>query len=293
MNSFVWIVVIVSSIWVYFDARSIGARKDLVPGFFNLGPLGWALCCLLIWIIAFPAYLIKRDTIKQAANGDESGQTYTTSKQSGVNTAAKFIAVGWTTFAAVGTITAIIGMGNAMPMSGNKYEEAGFAIGATMGLGMWFMIWAIIAVPATIVFLVTKKSATTVVIEQAPQRESAQEKEKTKKCPYCAETIKEEAVFCRFCQKALLAQPDTEIVRKQKSWAEQGGELLRAHDYQRAISAFTSAIEENPTGELYYGRAVAYSKIHDKEKTIADLKKAANFGHGKAKEALGKIGGKS
>ena len=62
-----WAIVIASAIWVYFDAKSIGVRKNLVSGFWNLGPGGWSVATLLLWIIGFPCYLIKRGTLKAAA----------------------------------------------------------------------------------------------------------------------------------------------------------------------------------------------------------------------------------
>lgn len=64
-----YLLVIGCGIWVYFDAKAIGARKGLLPGFFNIGPIGWALGTLLLWIIAFPLYLIKRGDIKAKASG--------------------------------------------------------------------------------------------------------------------------------------------------------------------------------------------------------------------------------
>jgi len=284
-----WLIVIVSSIWVYFDAKSIGARKDLVPGFFNLGPVGWALCSLLIWIIAFPAYLIKRSDIKNAAEGNYSPPTHTHTKQSGLNTAAKFIAIGWTVFVAVGVITGLISVSSSMPTSGNEYETAGFAIGTTIGLGMWFIAWAAIAIPATIVFLVTRNSGTTVIVEPPPVKITPPEK--TKQCPYCAETIKEEAIFCRYCQKSLVAEEPKEEPKEQpnepkKDWAKQGAELIKTQDYKAAVSAFSTAINESPSGELYFARAVAYSKMKDKSKTIADLQLAADLGHERAQKTL-------
>jgi len=62
-----WVVVIASAVWVYIDAKNIGVRKDLVSGFFNLGPVGWSLATLLLWIIGFPCYLIQREKLKAAA----------------------------------------------------------------------------------------------------------------------------------------------------------------------------------------------------------------------------------
>lgn len=65
--SWFWIMVISTSIWVWIDASKIGARKGLVKGLTNMGPFGWFICSLLIWIITFPIYLIKRESIKAAA----------------------------------------------------------------------------------------------------------------------------------------------------------------------------------------------------------------------------------
>ncbi len=67
MENFVVIVVILSAIWVFFDARKIGVRKGLIKGLMNMGPWGWALCCLWLWIIVFPLYLIKRGEMMKAA----------------------------------------------------------------------------------------------------------------------------------------------------------------------------------------------------------------------------------
>lgn len=55
-----WPIVIATSLWVYFDARRIGIKKGQIPGIANLGPGGWLVVCLLLWIVAFPVYLIKR-----------------------------------------------------------------------------------------------------------------------------------------------------------------------------------------------------------------------------------------
>jgi hypothetical protein len=67
MGAVVLLVVIGTSIWVAIDASHIGARKGLIKGSGNMGPAGWFVCCLLIWIIGFPVYLAKRSEIKAAA----------------------------------------------------------------------------------------------------------------------------------------------------------------------------------------------------------------------------------
>lgn len=53
-------VIIISSIWVFVDAKKIGVKKGLIKGVCDMGPATWLLVSLLLWIIAFPAYLIKR-----------------------------------------------------------------------------------------------------------------------------------------------------------------------------------------------------------------------------------------
>lgn len=66
-TALIWLFVLLSSLWVYFDAKRIGARKGLLPGFGDMNPGGWFLVCLLLWIIGFPLYLIKRGKIRDAA----------------------------------------------------------------------------------------------------------------------------------------------------------------------------------------------------------------------------------
>jgi hypothetical protein len=64
------LIVIGTSIWVYFDAKSIGVKKSGEKAQTgkvqtDMGPVGWAICCLLLWIIAFPLYLFKRPGFKK------------------------------------------------------------------------------------------------------------------------------------------------------------------------------------------------------------------------------------
>ena len=67
MDYLVWAIVIGTSIWVWIDASQIGARRGLASGILGMGPLGWFLLTILLWIVGFPAYLLMRDRIRAAA----------------------------------------------------------------------------------------------------------------------------------------------------------------------------------------------------------------------------------
>lgn len=64
-GALVSVIIIASSIWVYFDAKAIGVEKGQIKGFTDLGRWGWFMACMLIWILGFPLYLSKRDTYKR------------------------------------------------------------------------------------------------------------------------------------------------------------------------------------------------------------------------------------
>jgi hypothetical protein len=66
-----------TSVWVLVDARTLGIEKGQIKGFFNMGPTGWFFSCLLCWIVAFPAYLVKRHEYKRVtASGRQSGRRH-------------------------------------------------------------------------------------------------------------------------------------------------------------------------------------------------------------------------
>lgn len=70
MAYIIWALVIGTSIWVYFDAKALEIPKegiDEVGGqqVETTGPVGWAVFCLVLWIVAFPLYLIKRGKYKR------------------------------------------------------------------------------------------------------------------------------------------------------------------------------------------------------------------------------------
>lgn len=73
MNALALLVVALAC-WVYFDAKSIGVRKGLMPGAFDMSPASWAGLCFLIWIVWFPLYLSKRGQLKQLADAEKASR---------------------------------------------------------------------------------------------------------------------------------------------------------------------------------------------------------------------------
>ena len=59
------LLVLGTSIWVLFDAKTLGVKKGQTKGFIDMGPWGWFISCLLVWIIAFPIYIAKRGEFKR------------------------------------------------------------------------------------------------------------------------------------------------------------------------------------------------------------------------------------
>jgi len=81
MGAFVWLIIIGTSIWVYIDAKRIGVKKGQLDGFCDLGAGAWAVVCLLLWIIGFPAYLIKRGEYIKINRGAGKGNTASNKNQ--------------------------------------------------------------------------------------------------------------------------------------------------------------------------------------------------------------------
>jgi uncharacterized membrane protein YvbJ len=61
-----FLIVVISAILVYYDAKAIGAGKESkkeTMDSITWSPFSWALLVLLVWIFILPFYLIKRKEI--------------------------------------------------------------------------------------------------------------------------------------------------------------------------------------------------------------------------------------
>lgn len=54
------LIVVITAIWAGADAATNRIPSDSRPYGAGNGALAWFLCCLLLWIVAFPWYLIRR-----------------------------------------------------------------------------------------------------------------------------------------------------------------------------------------------------------------------------------------
>ncbi len=305
MDIFIVLLVVASGIWVYFDAKSIGAERGLSSGFLNMGPVGWAMSTVLLWIICFPLYLIKRDDIRALAAGEKSPIS-AINKPTAVNTASKIIGLGWSILCFAGVVIGLIALGDVANQYGDSQAgSVGVTIGAGLGMGFWFFLWVTVAGPAALVFFLTRKSTVITIA----QDEHKADPNSTKQCPYCAETILKEANFCRYCKQSLTTNPqnatetdgstniqitEDSAAKKTPDLLSRGKHLLRKENNQEAIATLTRYLEISPTdGDALYFRAIAFSRMKDIKKMETDLKNAAKFGNKKAQEVLAKTKAKS
>lgn len=73
MEALIWMVIIATSLFAFFEARSFGYRKQDIQGLAAIGPVGWLFACLLLWIVAFPLYLASREKLRAAGVAARAG----------------------------------------------------------------------------------------------------------------------------------------------------------------------------------------------------------------------------
>ncbi len=110
------------------------------------------------------------------------------------------------------------------------------------------------------------------------------------KCPHRAEMNAEGGTVCRFGFPTFKApvKNDGPIGRSNASdWVTKGVDLYKSGDYQKAIHAFSIAIDLDVTLSVaYLTRAVAYYKLGDKKQAIKNLEVAAKLGNESARVLL-------
>lgn len=58
------VIIIMSSIWVAFDAHNLHVKKGHTTGLLDIGVAGWFFSCLFLWLLAFPVYLANRKKLR-------------------------------------------------------------------------------------------------------------------------------------------------------------------------------------------------------------------------------------
>ena len=60
-DQLMFLLVVGTAVWVSFDSRELEMSKGrLGGGPVDMGRRSWVVCCLLLWVIAFPCYLVAR-----------------------------------------------------------------------------------------------------------------------------------------------------------------------------------------------------------------------------------------
>ena len=138
-----WLISGAFGVWTLIDARS---RK--MKGFW------WGLGVFLLLIIVFPYYLAVRNLKEGEIR--EGGKGWNVLKN---------FALLWTLFMAVVGIGAMVNMGAGAPIAGNEYEQAGYVLGAALGIGMLATLWFVVMVGALVLGLFLKEAS---VVEKGP-----------------------------------------------------------------------------------------------------------------------------
>jgi tetratricopeptide (TPR) repeat protein len=113
------------------------------------------------------------------------------------------------------------------------------------------------------------------------------------KCPYRAEMNPGVGTVCRFGFRTFeeSAKKDVPIGRlKASDWVKKGVNLYKSGDFQKAIHAFSIAIDLDVTFSVAYAtRAVAYYKLGDKKQATQNWEVADRLGHKNAHAMLKKL----
>jgi len=71
---------------------------------------------------------------------------------------AKWVTIGWSLLCLLGVCSGILNVASKSQPTYSGYEGAGQLIGIGCGMAIWFIIWAVIAVPSLVIWLLTRKT---------------------------------------------------------------------------------------------------------------------------------------
>jgi len=141
---FVWGLIIVISLWVFFDAK-----KRIVEQ-----PFLWAIGTFLFSIFILPFYFAKRNLLTNEIR--EGGTAWNVIKYFEIYWTLIIVAVGFTYAGSLSSIFA---------SSKSTAEQAGATIGATLGFGFIFGLWFAVSAVMLVIGLFLKKSS---IVEKGP-----------------------------------------------------------------------------------------------------------------------------
>lgn len=140
-----WLLNLIISLWVFFDARNRKMKDALM----------WGFGTFFLMIIVIPFYFAKR-TLKPGETR-EGGLAWNVMKS---------FAIFWTLFMFVAGIAGMVASSSVVNKASSNAEQAGAAIGVFMGLGLIGSIWFVILVGALVLGLFLKKSS---IVEKGPE----------------------------------------------------------------------------------------------------------------------------
>ncbi|MGI4788405.1 MAG: SHOCT domain-containing protein [Janthinobacterium lividum] len=79
LNAIIFLIVIGTTIWVGFDASTNKVTSDDKDYNWSNGAGAWVVGCILLWIVVFPWYLVRRARVLRVAS--TTVQTYRSQEQ--------------------------------------------------------------------------------------------------------------------------------------------------------------------------------------------------------------------